>query len=353
MEVKNLLRDTEPKMRANRFYNEDCIEGCIKHIKSNSIDLIVTDPPYGIEGHTLHKHYNRKEEYVLDGYIEVPKADYGRFSEQWIGQAERILRPGGSMYIVSGYTNLNDILSALKKTKLKEINHIIWKFNFGVHTTKKFVSSHYHILFYCKPGGVRTFNTYSRFGSTEKDEKQGSLNYQDREDVWIINREYKPGMIKNKNELPKKLLIKMIQYSSVEGDIICDLFLGGFSTAKVAIGLNRFAVGFEKSKKSFDYQIKTLKQVIPGSLLADLRIPKQDSIVNKGKAWSEMEMERLFKRYEDLYKSSNLKKQSIELLCKEFKRGYFSILNVLEKAERSKSSPEKQQQLFDLRSQEQ
>ncbi|MBU4334566.1 MAG: DNA-directed RNA polymerase subunit beta, partial [Candidatus Omnitrophica bacterium] len=76
--------------------------------------------------------------------------------------------------------------------------------------------------------------------------------YQDREDVWIINREYKPGKIKNKNELPKALLRKMILYSSNPDDIVCDFFLGSFSTAKVSICLGRRACGFELSKIAFD-----------------------------------------------------------------------------------------------------
>lgn len=317
-------------MKENIFYNEDCIEGCRKHIEEDSIDLIVTDPPYGIEGHTLHKHYNRKEEFVLDGYIEIPKNEYAEFSEKWIKESERILRPGGSIYIVSGYTNLIDILNALKKTSLKEINHIIWKYNFGVHTTKKYVSSHYHILYYYKPGGQRIFNTYSRFGSMEKGEKNGSLNYQDREDVWIINREYKPGEVKNKNELPKELLKKIILYSSNEGDMICDLFLGSFSTAKVSIGLNRYAKGFEKSIKSYDYQINIVKGLKQGYLLKDLRTPDKGYNENKGKQWSDLEIENLLKRYKEAYSQLGKKKQTIELLCKEFKRGYFSILNIID-----------------------
>ena len=40
----------------------------------------------------------------------------------------------------------------------------------------------------------------------------------------MINREYKPNQIKNKNELPTQLLIKMMQYSSNENDLICDFF---------------------------------------------------------------------------------------------------------------------------------
>jgi site-specific DNA-methyltransferase (adenine-specific) len=49
----------------NLFYNEDCIEGCKKHFDNGSVDLIITDPPYGINGDQLHKHYNRKEDFVI------------------------------------------------------------------------------------------------------------------------------------------------------------------------------------------------------------------------------------------------------------------------------------------------
>ena len=49
------------------FYNIDCIEGAKKYLGDASIDLIVTDPPYGIGGDMLHRHYNRKETWVLDG----------------------------------------------------------------------------------------------------------------------------------------------------------------------------------------------------------------------------------------------------------------------------------------------
>lgn len=314
-----------------KFYNEDCISGAQKHIESNSVDLIITDPPYGINGDKLHQHYNRNEDFVVEGYVEVPESEYGEFSLKWIQEAERILKPGGSMYIVSGYTNLYHILHALRQTTLKEINHIIWKYNFGVYTSKKYVSSHYHILFYEKPGGKRTFNLESRFGVKEKSSYNGSLNYQDREDVWIINREYKPGQMKNKNELPTALLIKMIQYSSNEGDLICDMFLGGFSTAKVAIGLNRRAIGFEISPSMCDTKIEEFQAIEPGHLLPTLRIPKLEELTNQGKSWTEEEQEILIKRFKDLIASGETKKNSIEILEKELGRGRWSIEKMLKK----------------------
>jgi len=92
------------------FYNEDCITGAKKYLPDNSIDLIICDPPFGINGNRLDRHYNRDERNVLDGYVDVPESEYPEFSAKWINEAERILRPGGSMYIVSGYSSLRYIL---------------------------------------------------------------------------------------------------------------------------------------------------------------------------------------------------------------------------------------------------
>ena len=59
-------------MEELHFYNEDCIEGSKKHIRDNSVDLIICDLPYGIDRSNLDKHYNRNEEFVVDGYVDVP-----------------------------------------------------------------------------------------------------------------------------------------------------------------------------------------------------------------------------------------------------------------------------------------
>ncbi len=313
------------------FYNGDCISGAAKYIPDNSVDLIITDPPYGINGDKLHQHYNRNEEFVVEGYVEIPQKEYADFSVKWIKEAERVLRPGGSIYIVSGYTNLIDILNALRQTNLKEINHIIWKYNFGVFTRQKYVSSHYHILFYEKPGGKRTFNLESRFGLVEKTEDNRSYNNADREDVWIINREYKPGQIKNKNELPFKLLTKMIQYSSNEGDLVADFFLGGFSTAKVAIGLNRRATGFEISKLMFDTKIKEMETITPGYLIPTLRSPTIKETKNLGQPWTKEDCAKLTQRFTTLRAKGKNKKDIIAELGEEFGRGRWAIEKALKK----------------------
>jgi len=253
------------------FWNEDCVKGASK-IPSGSIDLMIADPPYGIEGGELGKLYKRCNDFVLGGYIDVPAEEYDRFSREWIMEAERVLRPGGSIYIVSGYTNLRHVLNALARSRLLEVNHVIWKFNFGMLTKLKYVSSHYHILYCVKPGRKPTFNTWCRFNEKERDAAANiTMNYRDREDVWSINREWNAEKTKNMNQLPTELLAKMIQYSSLEGDMVCDFFLGSFSTAKVAIGLNRKATGFELNKTAYDFQMERMKTISPGWLLPRLR----------------------------------------------------------------------------------
>ncbi|HWQ67259.1 MAG TPA: site-specific DNA-methyltransferase [Methanospirillum sp.] len=325
------------------LYNLDCVTGARIHLADNSVDLIITDPPYGIKGDTLHKHYNRDESHVVDGYVEIPEEQYGDFSEQWIIEAARVLRPGGSLYIISGYSNLYHILSALRRTPLVEINHIIWKYTFGVWTSRKYISSHYHILFYEKPGGRRTFNLESRFGAGEKDESGGSLNYQDREDVWIINREYKPGQVKNKNELPIELLSRMILYSSSEGDLVCDLFLGGGSTARAAIGLNRRAVGFEISPSIFSVRAPELEKLKPGFLLSDIRQPIRSAPARQGERWTSEAKEDLSRRYHTLQREGVKKGEIIRRLMEDLGRGRWAIVKALKGVEEEVESQEKLQ----------
>ncbi|MHC1630622.1 MAG: hypothetical protein ACXQTG_06730 [Methanoculleaceae archaeon] len=69
-------------VHGNTCHNGDCITGPGGHIPDGSIDRIITDPPYGINGDRLHQHHHRNEEFVVDGYVEFP-------------EAERIPRPGG------------------------------------------------------------------------------------------------------------------------------------------------------------------------------------------------------------------------------------------------------------------
>lgn len=313
------------------YHNGDCVECAQRYLADDSIDLIITDPPYGIGGDKLHKHYNRDESYVIEGYVEIRKDEYEEFSLKWIREAERVLRPGGAMYLLSGWTNLRQILTALSTTALEQVNHIIWKYNFGVHTRRKYVTSHYHILYLVRPGGEPTFNANARHSVSEKKEGNRSLLYADMEDVWKIDREYKIGQVRHKNELPTKLLVKMLQYSSNEGDIIGDFFAGSFSTAKVAKAMNRSSISFEISKRACEHEVPNIEAIDWGEKIGELQTGKDDRPKNQYKPWSNEDLDRLAKAYEDYRARGMSKKAAIDHLRDDFERGYFSILNALKK----------------------
>ena len=232
------------KIEINHIYNIDCIEG-MKSIPNNKIDLIITDPPFAINFKAKKANYNRLSSRVMSGYNEIKTKDYYNFSFEWMSQAFRILKESGSMYVFSGWNNLKDILSALDDVGFITINHIIWKYQFGVVTKKKFVTSHYHCIYVCKDDKKRKFFPYVRFGKNSKTKEGRSLHYKDKEDVWEIKREYWTGDEKTPTKLPAELIEKLLQYSSEKKDIILDPFLGSGQVAILSKLMNRNFLGFE------------------------------------------------------------------------------------------------------------
>ena len=217
----------------------------MKEIPENSIDLIVTDPPFAIDFKAQRNNYHRTQSKVLEGYNEIPKEKYYDFTLSWIKEAYRILKNTGAMYVFSGWTNLRDILNALEETKFIMINHLIWKYQFGVFTKRKFVTSHYHILFVVKDKKRYKFNKIEHYP----------------EDVLIINREYWTGKIKTPTKLPMELVKKLILFSSDEGDIIFDPFLGSGTVPVCAKMLGRHYLGFEIVKDYYEFAINRISKV--------------------------------------------------------------------------------------------
>lgn len=313
-------------MECYMLYNEGCVEGAKKHIEDESIGLGIHDPPFGISEKSFDKHYNRKESNVVEGYVEAPE-DYYKFSLEWIEQASRILEPSGSMYIISGWSNADIIGSAIRKLKFHVRNKIIWNFNFGVYTKKKYVTSHYEIFHVVKNKNVQpVFNTFCRYGMQEKDGEGKSVLYNDLSSVWQINKEYHTEQEKNQNKLPEELIKKMILYSSNKGDRVCDFFLGNFTTAISCKKTGRIPVGFELNKIRFDEKVEVVQFTKEGKL------PIVENIVplNQGKRFSEEEMLEIYSYVDDNY---YIKKKSkiIKDLQEKYQRGKFSIKNVVDK----------------------
>ena len=245
------------KIEFNTIYNSDCVSG-MRLIATNKIDLIVTDPPFAINFKAKKANYNRLSSRVMTGYNEVHAKDYYDFTFAWMSEAYRILKESGSMYVFSGWNNLKDILRALDDAGFTTVNHIIWKYQFGVVTRKKFVTSHYHCLYVCKNEKKRKFFPYVRFTKDSKTKEGRSLHYKDKEDVWEIKREYWTGDEKTPTKLPAQLIEKILQYSSEKNDVVLDPFLGSGQVAVVSKSLNRRFLGFEIVPEYFKFAKKRI-----------------------------------------------------------------------------------------------
>lgn len=246
-------------VEVNNIYNMDCIEG-MKMIPNQSIDLVLTDPPFAIDFKAKRGNYNRTYGRVLEGYNEIPQEQYYDFTVNWMKQVYCVLKESGAMYVFSGWNNLKDILNALDKVGFTTVNHVIWKYQFGVVTTRKFVTSHYHCVYVCKADDKRKFFPYSRYDKDAKSEDGGSLHYRDKEDVWVIKREYWTGDQKTPTKLPSEIIEKILMYSSEEADVVLDPFLGSGQVAVVSNMMGRQYIGFEIVEEYYEFAAERLEK---------------------------------------------------------------------------------------------
>ncbi len=221
----------------DRIVFRDCVKEMGK-LPEESVDVIIADPPFGLSFTGKESMYNRDDRFVRDGYQEI-EGDYEEFSRSWILQLPRIMKDTGSAWIFSGWTHLREILNTINESGLMLVNHIIWKYPFGVFTRRKFVTSHYHVLFLVKSSKYY-FNRIAHYPL----------------DIWEINRTYRRGEMKNGTKLPEELIARCIEFTSRPGSLILDPFMGNGTTAVAAKGTFRHYLGFEVNK-SMDAVIET------------------------------------------------------------------------------------------------
>ncbi|MGQ4911203.1 MAG: DNA-methyltransferase [Candidatus Thorarchaeota archaeon] len=215
----------------DEVFFEDCISG-MKTLPPDSIDLVIADPPFGISFDGKSSVYNRDETLVVEGYKEAT-GSYDQFTQEWIAEIPRLMKPESSVYIFSGWTNLGSVLNATDRAGLHLLNHIIWHYPFGVYTKRRFVTSHYHILLLVKNPKKYFFNKIENYP----------------QDVWVIKRMYQAGRSKNSTRLPLDVVSRCIDFSSRPGDVVLDPFMGNGTTALAAKANFRHFVGFEVNRR--------------------------------------------------------------------------------------------------------
>lgn len=231
------------------IFNTDCVEG-MHGIPGGSIDLVFADPPFGIGFNKMAAMYNRDSSYVLPGYEEIENYEY--FTHEWVSSVYRVLRPGGTLWVVSGWTHSHVIHKILLDKGFKIINKVIWQYNFGVYTKKKFTTCHYEMFYAVKPSVKhRTFHRLI-LSDTKAD-------YHDRQSVWDIKREYASGKRKNATKLPDALVEKVIRHTTYPHDRIVDPFLGNGTTVFVGKNLGRSVYGYEINPEAYEAVVERLK----------------------------------------------------------------------------------------------
>lgn len=230
----------------------------MKELPSESVNLMVTSPPYNIKVSYGNEWKNRKVLKSKGHKYEdnMPEEIYRNLLINTFSEVERVLTDSGVAYINMKNRMINGslipptfIIDYFPNMFLKNI--IIWNFDWGGATSRRFSSRYEHIFLFTKNNKRWTFNL--------DDISIPSLNYRpDRyktqfknpSDVWSI-----PLVSGNSKErtshpaqYPEKLIERIIKASSNEGDLVLDPFMGSGTTAVVAKRLNRKFVGYETNK---------------------------------------------------------------------------------------------------------
>jgi site-specific DNA-methyltransferase (adenine-specific) len=239
------LRDEWEKKNSIHLIHGDFHEEAGKII-SESIDLIITDPPYNVASNRVFSFENRNDRSLDFG--EWDKFTNEEFIEEislWVKEWNRILRPQGSGYIFCRYRNVSHYCDLLEREGLQPRTMISWhKKNPGPqfeHVT--FRHSCEHILFFTKGESGHTFNW------------QGENEMHDFIETPICAGKERlldaKGTILHPTQKPLSLIKHLVEISSNRGDMLFDGFGGTFTTAKAAKDLGRKFIGIEREEKYF------------------------------------------------------------------------------------------------------
>lgn len=262
-------------MELNVIINQDCIEG-MKNIDDNTIDLIIADPPYNLSKGGEWKWDNSVKlagmggnwNKVMESWDNMSLMEYFSFTIAWLIEAKRILKPTGSMWIFGTYHNIGIINVVCQLLNIEIINEIIWyKRNAFPNLAGRRLTASHETLLWCNKGCKKReyyFDyEYSKNGNFEYDTlKQPGKQMRT---VWDIpnnkeKRELEFG--KHPTQKPLRILKRIIQISSREGDIILSPFTGVGSECLAAKELGRNYIGFEVDRHYVEIAKKRLEHAI-------------------------------------------------------------------------------------------
>jgi modification methylase len=221
----------------NNIYNMDCLEG-MKLIEDNSIDLIITSPPYN-NYHNRRTQKNREDYWsrtniVYDNFDDkMSDEDYADWQIRVINEMVRVLKPAGTI----AYNHKDRIYNFEVLTPLQWILKTDAVFRQRITWDRCGMQAYNPVRFYRVEEDIYLLGKTAR-GFTWNKEYAKYLS------IWRIP----PS--KNGNHpcsFPEEIPKRLIEAFSNEGDVVLDPFSGSGTTSKVAKDLNRNYIGFEIS----------------------------------------------------------------------------------------------------------
>lgn len=225
----------------NSIINDDCIN-VMKKIESNSIDLIVTDPPYL----TNYKTSYRKDK--NHRFCSVISNDNNEeLIIKSIKEMHRILKNNSAMYMFCSCDKVDFFKTELQKYfNIK--NMIIWvKNNWTAGDLENAYGKQYEICFYVNKG-LRKINGKRITDVWNSKEIRG------------INRVVGNEQL-HQNQKPVELIKMMIEKSSNENDLILDPFAGSGTTAEACKELNRKYICCEIDKYYYSLAVDRINGI--------------------------------------------------------------------------------------------
>ena len=230
-------------LELNKIYNMDCLEG-MKKINDKLIDLIVTDPPYGIN---LKSSWSNKFKQIINdnnlNWVEV-----------FFKEINRITKDDSHLYCFTGLDCLPEFIFEIRKYyKIQNLITIPRTQKGGAGSkTQSFSFQNEFVIFATK--GKRKFNQTQVLKPSEtylKDKRKNPKEWLYRlPDYWhwLKASEFN---LKRKHPTQKTVdAIKlMVELSSNENEIILDPFIGSGTTAIACLNTNRKYIGFELSEE--------------------------------------------------------------------------------------------------------
>ena len=284
------MRDFEPEPRGE-LRRGDCLD-LFKNVPDGSVDLVFADPPFNI-GYSYDVYDDRRAE-----------SDYLDWSRKWGAEVVRALKPNGTFWLAIG----DEYAAELKVLFHRELclsfrSWVIWYYTFGVNCAKKFSRSHAHLLYFTKSEKEFTFRDEAiRVPSARQlvyADKRSNPKGRLPDDTWILRPQQVPeafsagedtwfvsrvcGTFKERKgwhgcQMPEKILGRIINACSHEGETVLDPFAGSGTTLAVAKKLDRRYLGFELSPEYADRAEERLASVTVGQPLDGGEEPKVTGI---------------------------------------------------------------------------